>query len=63
MLTAEWLYLVLYFSTVYHNSGKNITIPFCNIYLIFESEALAAWLSLFWEYIHRKWFAVHDAVL
>ncbi len=45
MLTAEWLHLVQYFSTEYHNSHNSVRKYICRWY--FGSEAL---LNTFWEY-------------
>ncbi len=55
-LTAEWLHLVLYFSTEYHNSRQNIMILFWKYLVDIRSEA---WLNLFCELINGKLFAVH----
>jgi hypothetical protein len=38
MLTAEWLHLVLYFSTGYDNSRQNIIILFWKYLIDFRSE-------------------------
>ncbi len=51
MTTAEWLHLVLYFSSEYHNSRQNIEILFGKFLVDIRSEA---WLNLFWEYISGK---------
>ncbi len=56
MLTAEWLHLLLYFSTTeYHNSRQNITILFWKYVVDIGSEAR---LNLFWEYISGKLLAM-----
>ncbi len=56
MLTAEWLHLVLYYSTEYHNSRQNILIQFLKYLVDIRSEA---WLILFCEFINGKLFTVH----
>ncbi len=55
MLTAEWLHLVLYFSTEYQNSGQNIKIPFRKYVVYISCEE---WLNNCWKYMKRKLFAV-----
>ncbi len=51
MLTVEWLHLVMYFSTEYHNSTQNIIILFLKYLVDIRSEAC---LNLFGEYINGK---------
>jgi hypothetical protein len=58
--TAEWLHLVLYFST----SLQNIIIPERTHYssvleICIVDIRSEAWLNLFWEYINGKLFAVY----
>jgi hypothetical protein len=49
MIIAEWLHLVLYFNSGYHNSRH------CNSVLeIFVDIRSEAWLNIFWEYINGK---------
>jgi hypothetical protein len=59
MLTAEWLNQLLYFSTEYHTVIADIIILFCK-YLVNIKCKSEAWLSLFWEFINEKLFAVYD---
>jgi hypothetical protein len=54
MLAAEWLHLLLYFSTEYRNSRQIILILFWKYLVDIRSEAR---LNLFWEYINGKLFA------
>jgi len=56
MLTVEWLHLVMYFSTEYHNSTQNIIILFLKYFVDIRSEA---WLNHFWKHINGKLFAVY----
>jgi hypothetical protein len=55
MLTAEWLNLVPFFSTDYHNSTHNRIILVWKYLFNISSEA---WLNIFWEYINGKLYAV-----
>jgi hypothetical protein len=59
MVTAEWLLLVMYFSTDYYDSRQNIIILFCKYLADLRS---VAWQNLFWEFINGKLFAVNTII-
>jgi hypothetical protein len=55
LLTAEWLHLVLYFSTEDHNSRQ--IFMFWKYLFDIRSEV---WQHLFWEYINGKLFTLRS---
>jgi hypothetical protein len=59
MLTAEWLKLVLYFSTEYSNSRQSIIVLFWKYLVDIRSKT---WLNLFWVYINGKLFSVRNVL-